>query len=63
MLWTVAAIAEVRGGARPSYAHGYYGRDNAFYLAWDVISRDRDAFLQWMRTHVLDMASRAEAVA
>jgi glutaconate CoA-transferase subunit A len=61
--WTVAAIAEVPGGARPSYAHGYYGRDNAFYLAWDAISRDRDTFLRWMSAHVLDAASRAEAVA
>jgi glutaconate CoA-transferase subunit A len=61
--WTIAAIAEVPGGARPSYAHGYYGRDNAFYLAWDAISRDRDEFLRWMETHVLDAASHAEAVA
>lgn len=61
--WTVAAIAEVPGGARPSYAHGYYARDNAFYLAWDAISRDRDTFLRWMRAHVLDTARHAEAVA
>ena len=30
------------GGARPSYAHGYYSRDNAFYIAWDEIARDRE---------------------
>ncbi|HEU4722938.1 MAG TPA: CoA-transferase [Gemmatimonadaceae bacterium] len=58
--WTVTAIAEVPGGARPSYAHGYYGRDNAFYLAWDAISRDRSAFLRWMEAHVLDATTRAE---
>ena len=29
-------------GAYPSYAHGYYARDNAFYLAWDEIARDRE---------------------
>ncbi|MDR7521926.1 MAG: CoA-transferase [Armatimonadota bacterium] len=51
--WTVDAIVEAPGGARPSYAHGYYGRDNAFYTAWDGISRDREAFLAWMREHVL----------
>lgn len=51
--WTVDAIVEAPGGARPSYAHGYYGRDNAFYTAWDAISRDRDTFLTWMRQHVL----------
>ncbi len=51
--WTINAIVEVPGGASPSYAHGYYGRDNAFYSAWDPISRDREAFLGWMREHVL----------
>jgi len=60
--WTVAAIAEVPRGARPSYAHGYYTRDNAFYLAWDAISRDRDGFRRWMDTHVLDRSARPEAV-
>lgn len=52
--WTVTAIAHVPGGAHPSYAHGYYGRDNAAYLAWDAISADRDAFTTWMRENVLD---------
>jgi len=51
--WTIDAIVEAPGGARPSYAHGYYGRDNAFYTAWDAISRDRDTFLAWMGEHVL----------
>ncbi len=61
--WTVAAIAEVPRGARPSYAHGYYTRDNAFYLAWDAISRDRDGFRRWMNAHVLDRSARPETVA
>jgi glutaconate CoA-transferase subunit A len=34
----------VPGGAHPSYAHGYYKRDNVFYQAWDAIARDRDSF-------------------
>jgi glutaconate CoA-transferase subunit A len=51
--WTVGAIACVPGGAHPSYAHGYYKRDNAYYKAWDAISRDRDAFTAWVRTNVL----------
>lgn len=54
--WTVDAICVVPGGAHPSYAHGYYPRDNGAYLAWDEISADRDTFQQWMRTHVLDVA-------
>jgi len=54
--WTLKAVAVVAGGARPSYAHGYYGRDNGFYLAWDAISRDRDRFLGWIRANVLQEA-------
>jgi glutaconate CoA-transferase, subunit A len=50
--WTVDAVAVVPGGARPSYAHGYYERDNDFYVAWDAISRDRDTFVEWMQRHV-----------
>jgi glutaconate CoA-transferase subunit A len=52
--WTISAIAEVPGGSRPSYAHGYYRRDNAFYTAWDAIARDRATFLNWMEANVLD---------
>ena len=52
--WTVAAIATVPGGAHPSYAYGYYVRDNAFYIAWDAIARDRATFEFWMKTNVLD---------
>ena len=37
-----------RAAPHPSYAHGYSVRDNAFYEAWDAISRDRDTFLAWM---------------
>ena len=43
--WTIDAIVAVRRAARiPSYAHGYYARDNAFYVAWDAIARDRERF-------------------
>lgn len=54
--WTVTAVCECPGGAHPSYSHGYYDRDNAFYVSWDGISRDRDRFLAWMRSHVVDTA-------
>jgi glutaconate CoA-transferase subunit A len=52
--WTVTAVACVPGGAHPSYAQGYYKRDNAYYKQWDAISRDRDGFLAWMKTNVLE---------
>jgi glutaconate CoA-transferase subunit A len=51
--WTVGAVAQVQGGAHPSYAHGYYTRDNAFYKNWEPISRDRDSFTAWMKDNVL----------
>jgi glutaconate CoA-transferase subunit A len=51
--WTISAIVEAPGGAHPSYAHGYYRRDGAYYIAWDAIARDRETFLVWMQEHVL----------
>jgi glutaconate CoA-transferase subunit A len=51
--WTVDFVAAAPGGARPSYVHGYYDRDNDFYVAWDEISRDRDTFTSWIDEHVL----------
>jgi len=59
--WTVTAIAQVSGGAHPSYTHGYYDRDNAAYLDWDKTAADRDAFQRWMQTHVLDADADAFA--
>jgi glutaconate CoA-transferase, subunit A len=48
--WVVDAIAVAPGGAAPSYAHGYYDRDNTAYRAWDAISRDREQFTSWLRS-------------
>jgi glutaconate CoA-transferase, subunit A len=57
--WTITAVAVAPGGAHPSYAHGYYDRDNAFYVRWDEISRDRDRFREWMQRHVLEPEAAA----
>lgn len=57
--WVVSAVVHCPGGAYPSYAHGHYTRDNAFYQAWDRIARDRDGFLDWMQQHVLESADHA----
>jgi glutaconate CoA-transferase subunit A len=59
--WTVGAIALVPGGAYPSYAQGYYARNNAFYIAWDAIARERASFLAWMKENVLDRGPEAFA--
>ena len=57
--WVVAAVAVVPRGAHPSYAHGYYARDNAFCKAWDAASRKRDTFTAWMERHVLGTRDHA----
>jgi glutaconate CoA-transferase subunit A len=58
--WVISGVAVVPRGAHPSYAMGYDARDNDFYRAWDPISRDRETFLHWMRTHVLGTRDHAE---
>src|SRR5215469_13159126 len=50
--WVVGYVAQVPGGAHPSYALGYSERDNDFYKAWDEISRDRERFAAWLDDHV-----------
>ncbi|MCA1692498.1 MAG: CoA transferase subunit A [Actinobacteria bacterium] len=58
--WTLQAVCPVPGGAHPSYAHGYSTRDNAFYAAWDAISRDRARFGAWIDRHVLGTDDHAQ---
>jgi glutaconate CoA-transferase, subunit A len=58
--WAVEAVAVSPGGAHPSYAHGYYERDNEFYVQWDEISRDRDRFAAWIERHILGTNDIAE---
>jgi glutaconate CoA-transferase subunit A len=55
--WTITAIAVVPGGSHPSYAHGYYDRDNASYLEWDEIAADRDRFKDWMQKNVMEASA------
>ena len=50
--WTVDYVAHAPGGAHPSYALGYSQRDNDYYVAWDAIARDRDAFTRWLDEQV-----------
>ena len=50
--WVVSAVSLAPRGAHPSYAHGYYERDNDFYVRWDEISRERETFTAWIDRHV-----------
>jgi glutaconate CoA-transferase subunit A len=51
--WVIGAVCQVKGGAFPSYAQGYYPRNNAFYKKWDGISRERESFQKWIERHVM----------
>jgi glutaconate CoA-transferase subunit A len=61
--WILSAVCHVPCGAHPSYAHGYYGRDNAFCKQWDAISRDRETFRAWMERHILGTRDHAQFLA
>jgi len=59
--WTVGYVVRVPGGAFPSYAQGYYPRNNSFYKQWDAIARDRESFMAWMKENVLSKGPDAFA--
>ncbi|HEY2600725.1 MAG TPA: CoA-transferase [Thermoleophilaceae bacterium] len=50
--WVVSCVAVAPRGAHPSYAQGYYDRDNEAYRAWDPIARDREKFQQWLEEEI-----------
>lgn len=54
--WVVTAICLVPGGAHPSYAHGYYERDNVFCRNWDSVGREREKFQEWIDKHIYGTA-------
>lgn len=56
----VDAVVHEPFGAHPSYAQGYYDRDNEFYLKWDDISRDAQRTATWLDEWVYGVADRAE---
>jgi glutaconate CoA-transferase subunit A len=58
----VDAVVVEPFGAHPSYAQGYYDRDNAFYLEWDAISRSEEALVRWLDEFVYGVAGRHEYV-
>ncbi len=55
----VDAVVHEPYGAHPSYAQGYYDRDNRFYLEWDQISRDEASTRAWLDEWVHGVADRA----
>ena len=53
--WTITSICHVPGGAHPSYARGYYKRDNASYIEWDKIASERNTFNTWMKENIFEV--------
>ncbi|HWC74358.1 MAG TPA: CoA-transferase [Gemmatimonadales bacterium] len=58
----VTAVVVEPWGAHPSYAQGYYDRDNDFYVAWDAISRDDRSLRRFLDEFVYAIGNRAEYV-
>jgi glutaconate CoA-transferase subunit A len=58
----VDAVVEEPLGCHPSFAQGYYDRDNAFYLEWDRIAKDQGTLDAWLREWVYGTATHAEYV-
>lgn len=47
-------------GCHPSYAQGYYDRDNAFYVKWEEISRDPKTYKDYLDAFVYGVKDRKE---
>jgi glutaconate CoA-transferase subunit A len=58
----VDAVVEEPLACHPSFAQGYYDRDNAFYLEWDKIARDPQTLEAWLDEWVFGLANHAEYV-
>lgn len=56
----VDAVCHVPYCAHPSYTQGYYDRDNAFYLAWDEISKSRQDVQAYLEEWVFGVKDRQE---
>ena len=59
----VDAVVVEPWGAHPSYAQGYYDRDNDFYVAWENISREPSRLERYLDEFVRGVADRAAYVA
>ena len=57
--FVVDAVVETKYGAHPSFAQGYYDRDNDFYRSWSAISRDPETLKQWIQEWIHDTEEHA----
>ncbi len=54
----VSAVCHAPHAAHPSYAQGYYDRDNEFYLGWDKISENPELVRQYLDEWVYGVQDR-----
>jgi glutaconate CoA-transferase, subunit A len=54
------AVVVEPGACHPSYAQGYYDRDNRFYLDWDNVARDPEQLELWLKEWVHDLDSHGQ---
>jgi glutaconate CoA-transferase subunit A len=59
----VDAVVVEPWGAHPSYAQGFYDRDNAFYRDWEAISRSPEATDAWLDRWVRGTTTHADYLA
>jgi glutaconate CoA-transferase, subunit A len=59
----VKAVVRESFGCHPSYAQGFYDRDNDFYVRWREISKDSSRFESYLDEWVYTVKDRAEYVA
>jgi glutaconate CoA-transferase subunit A len=58
----VDAVVVEPKACHPSYAQGYYDRDNRFYRDWDAIARDPASLDAWLDEWVRGVENHAEYV-
>jgi glutaconate CoA-transferase, subunit A len=56
----VHAVCHVPYACHPSYAQGYYDRDNEFYMQWDQVSSSEEAVRTWLDEWVYGVKDREE---
>ena len=54
----VSAVVKEPFGAHPSYAQGYYDRDNDFYVEWENVSRHAAKLEAWLQEFVYGVEGR-----
>ena len=56
----VSAVCHIPFACHPSYAQGYYDRDNEFYLQWDKLSESNESVKSWLDEWVYGLSDRGQ---